>query len=36
MTALLLKLAFPIVLCLAAWWWVAHMLTYAHQLGIMR
>ena len=36
MTTLLLKLAFPIGLCFAAWWWVATMLTYAHQLGIVR
>lgn len=36
MTALLLKIIFPLALAgLAVWWWANMMLTYAHQLGML-
>lgn len=37
MTALFLKIICPLTLsALAVYWWLAMMLTYAHQLGIVR
>ena len=37
MTALFLKLVCPLLLAgFTVWWWATMMLTYAHQLGIVR